>query len=636
MFKETCEAMKNPANQFKALLNQNLSRRDVLELLGLAGTAAAAPALFSQEAPAPQTQPTVKKTPSPQRVISARHPLIMVEQGLEMWRLLPEDFRAHCASEAYGGRGEKVAAGATPAFFTDLERARAAGVPVVLFVQGDEDDGPPVRLEYIAKAFEEFPNLIGCRTAELTCGPGFSASERSYLIDLIQLCGQYGGLVNWQEMGFPYQRDHIFTIAGRDPELFQTISKNGDLVILTDKNNGWGRFYETRSLVLGMWVSGVVAHWGLNAEDWWWYEQGYGPRFTPSKGRRGYARQLAAGPTVTKGWEMASSLSLPDIMYAQNVLLAIAGGATVYSFESPSHAMAYHDQSGVVRLSPAWKNALYPLFKAALDYQLIPDREQVVAKMQVAYQDSGAPGTELDAPGEKLYRPLYGGSTPDAQILAGLLSPDLFPRSGRYYFLPVLPKLAPPASHALFPHIIVPNQFADAASERAYFDKLYPAESSGQALVLHINGAWFVTNWHENQNIAQDFRFRPALGRSGEELSGLLEPHSFLLVKEDGQKLYLQASNYLVKTHIWDEPRPAVFDAESYLRQYVSKPDDGDKRTTTLQISVAGGEKPALTYSTERGTVDSKWDADTKSMQIRLDHNGPVEMTISLGKKQPG
>ena len=117
-------------------------------------------------------------------------------------------------------------------------------------------------------------------------------------------------------------------------------------MILTDKNNGWGRFYETRSLVLGMWASGVIANWGLNAEDWWWYEQGYGERFTPSKGRRGYARQLAAGFAVTKGWEAASALSSPDICLAQNVLLAIAGGATVYSFEMPSHALAGRDESG--------------------------------------------------------------------------------------------------------------------------------------------------------------------------------------------------------------------------------------------------------------------------------------------------
>jgi hypothetical protein len=622
--------MRNPDDQFKTLLGQNLSRRDILELLGLAGTAVSAPALFGMEAPVPQAQSAEKKTKPLRRVISARHPLFMVEEGLEMWRMLPEDFRAHCAAEAYAGGSDRQAGASKPAFFAGLEQAQKAGIPVVLSVQGDEGDGPPVRLEYIARAFEEFPNLIGCRSCELTCGPGFSASERSYLIGLIQLCGEHGGLVNWQEMGFPYEREHIFMIAGRDPELFQTLAKYGDSMVLTDKNNGWGKFYETRSLVMGMWVSGIVAHWGLNAEDWWWYEQGYGERFVPSKGRRGYARQLAAGFPVTKGWEFASALSSPDILYAQNVLLAIAGGATVYSFEMPSHALAGRDQNGVYRLTPAWQNAIYPLLKAALDYNLIPEREQVVAKMKVAYQDSGAPGTELDAPGEKLYRPLYGGSTPDEEIMSRDLSPDLFPRSGRYYFLPVLPKLAPPTSHSRFSHIIVPNQFAEAESERAYFDQLYPAESSGQALVLHINGAWFVTNTHENQNIAEDFRFHLALGRSDVELSGLLEPHSFLLVKVDEQKLYLQASNYLVKTHIWDEPRPAVFDVESYLRKYVTKPDDGEKRTTTLQITMAGGGKPSLTYSTERGTVESKWDAISRSMQIRLDHNGPVVLTIAF------
>ena len=624
------EIMTNSENQLKALLNRNLSRRDVLELLGVAGTAAAAPALFGIGAPAPQTPSPEKKARPLRRVISTRRPLFMVEEGLEMWRLLPEDFRAHCAAEAYAGGRDRQVASSKPDFFAGLEQARKAGIPVVLAVQGDEGDGPPVVLENVAKALEEFPNLIGCRSCELTCGPGFSASERSYLIDLIQLCGEHGALVNWMEMGYPYERDHIFTIAGRDPELFHTLAKYGDCVILTDKNNGWGRFYETRSLVMGMWASGTVAHWGLNAEDWWWYEQGYGERFLPSKGRRGYARQLAAGFPVTKGWEFASAVSSPDILYAQNVLLAIAGGATVYSFEMPSHALAGRDQSGAYQLTPAWRNAIYPLLKAALDYQLIPEREQVLAKMQVAYQDSGAPGTELDAPGEKLYRPLYGGSTPDEEIMSRDLSPDLFPRSGRYYFLPVLPKLVPPASHSSFPNIMVPNQFADAGSERAYFDKLYPVESSGGALVLHINGAWFATNPHENQNIAEDFRFHPFPGNSAVELAGRLEPHSLLLVKVDEQKLHLQANNYLVKTHIWDEPRPTVFDVESYLRKYVTKPDDGEKRTTTLQIFMAGGEKPSLTYSTERGAVESKWNANSRSMQIRLDHNGPVELTITF------
>ena len=191
--------MKYSQNQFKTLLSQNLSRRDVLELLGLAGTAAAAPALFGMEA----QQTTEKKSHPLRRVISARHPLFMVEQGLEMWRLLPEEFRTYCAAEAYAGDNDRRASSTKAEFFAGLEQTQKAGIPVVLAVQGDEDDGPPVRLDFIAKAFEEFPNLIGCRSCELSCGPGFSSSERSYLIDLMQLCGEYGALVNWMEMGIP-------------------------------------------------------------------------------------------------------------------------------------------------------------------------------------------------------------------------------------------------------------------------------------------------------------------------------------------------------------------------------------------------------------------------------------------------
>ncbi|MCL5004938.1 MAG: hypothetical protein M1404_00240 [Acidobacteria bacterium] len=560
------------------------------------------------------------------REISAARPLIVLEGGVPAWELLPEEFRPYCALQYAGGTG----LGSPPSLFAVLEETRAKGIPVILSVQGDEADAPPTRLGAVEKAFEEFSNLIGCRCCELSCGPGFTPSERSHLIDFIQLCGHYRALINWQDMGYPYQREHIFMQAGRDRELFNTLRKNGDSVILTDKMNGWGKYFETMSLVLGMWTSGIVAHWGFNAEDWWWFEQGYGKRFLPSKGRRGYARLHGHGFAATKGWDFASAVSCPDIFYAQNVLYAIAGGATVYSFEMPSHAFACPDRAGVFRLTPAWKNAIYPLLKAAVDAHLIPTRRQVVAKMKVAYQDSGAQGTELDSPGEQLYRPLYGTREPDAEILARDLSSAIIPRSGRYYFLPVIPKLATARARAQFPHIIRPHQFADGQKERAYFDKIYPAESSGEALALHLNRTWFVTNWHENQDIAQDFRFRLALAGGSVELSGRLRPHSLLLAMERPRQLFLQVNNYLVKTHIWDKPLPETFDAQRYLQRYVTNPDDKGRRITMLQLAVLGEGTPALTHKTRHGTVRAKWDAASKTMQVVLKHNGPVDLTFTL------
>lgn len=625
--------MRNPDDLTRKLRDCRHSRRDILQMLGRAGAASVACGL-GIEAGGVQSQPPANRVKPLRRLISTKQPLFIVEGGRPMWNLLPEEFRPYCAVLYGGGTGVSTGRSRLP-LFDELQKAQAAGIPVFLSVQGDEFDVIPTPMETIVKAFKEFPNVIGCRSCELSCGPGFSASERRYLIDLIQLCGQYRALINWQDMGYPYQREHIFMQAGRDSELFNALLKNGDSIVLTEKNNGWGKYYETRSLVLGMWASGIVANWGFNAEDWWWFEQGYGDRFLPSKGRRGYATRHGDGIQVTKGWDFASALSCPDIFYAQNVLCAIAGGATVYSFEG-SHAYGNRDQNGVYRLTPAWKNSIYPLLKAIVDYKLIPEREQVVAKMKVAYQDSGEEGTELDSPGEKLYRPLYGARESDEEILSRDLSSDLIPRSGRYYFLPVLPKLAPEGARSRFSNIIRPHQFADAQAERAYFDKLYPTESSGEALVLHINDTWFVTNTHENENVAEDFRFRLAMDGSSVELSGRLDPHSMLFVKEGKRKLFLQANNYLVKTHIWDEPRPEVFDAQRYLQKYVTSPDDKEKRTTTLQLAVLGEGTPSLTYVTQYARVESRWDAESRKMEIILDHNGPVNLTVALYRKPAG
>ncbi|MCC7499019.1 MAG: hypothetical protein IT160_15655 [Bryobacterales bacterium] len=561
-----------------------------------------------------------RRTPV-RRKIDSLNPLFVVEGGMPMWTLLSGEFRSHCALMIHAGVDER-------ALFTELEKYQRAAVPVIISVQGDEADTIRTPLRMIARAFDSFPALIGCRACELSCGPGMTSTERRNLIDLIRLCGSKRGLIHWQDMGYPYQREHIFMQAGREPELFRALSENGDCVILAEKNNGWGKYHQTRSLAMGMWASGVVANWGLNAEDWWWYEQGYGKRFAPSRGRRGWARQLAAGAAVTGNWEYASAVSSPDILYAQNAMCAAAGGATVFSFES-MHAYCHQDREGKYRLTPAWRNAIYPLLRTLLDNRLIPSREQVVERARVAWADSGEEGTELDGTGEALYRPLYGALEPDSEILAAKLSRSLLPRTGRYYYLPVIPKLANAAARARFAHIIHPHQFASGAAERTYFDRLNPAESSGTALAFHINHAWYVTNPHENEAIATNFSCPVSIGSARAQLSGVLEPHSLLIGFERGGQLRLLANNYLVNTHIWDEPRPAVFDGEAYLRNYVSNPDDKQWRATKLEVTSAEHVRPGLRYHTERGTVRSNWSRDTGKLAIDLVHNGPVWLELT-------
>jgi len=73
-----------------------------------------------------------------------------------------------------------------------------------------------------------------------------------------------------------------------------------------------------------------------------------------------------------------------------------------------------------------------------------------------------------------------------------------------------------------------------------------------------------------------------------------------------------------------------VFDIQGYLQKYVTSPDDRDRRTTTLELAVPGEGTPSLTHVTQHGTVESRWDAESRKMLIRLDHNGPVDLTVTL------
>ena len=206
---------------------------------------------------------------------------------------------------------------------------------------------------------------------------------------------------------------------------------------------------------------------------------------------------------------------------------------------------------------------------------------------------------------------------------------EFIPRTGRYFQLPVLPKLAPEWALSKFPHIIEPNQFATPEAQREYFDEIFPAESSGEAMVMRVGKRWFISNTYENQNISEDFSFSLHINGSEVTLSGHLEPHSVLIVCQEDDGLLIHVNNYLVNTHIWDEPRPEKFVFEEYLRDYVTDPDDSERRLTTLRITGAGKTSPSVEYSTENGEVKWIWDEEKEMLDMQLQHNGPVDLTFS-------
>jgi len=161
-----------------------------------------------------------------------------------------------------------------------------------------------------------------------------------------------------------------------------------------------------------------------------------------------------------------------------------------------------------------------------------------------------------------------------------------------------------------------------------YFDKLFPIQSLGEAMVMRMNNRWFVTNTNENKNIPESFSFSLGINGSGVTLSGYLEPNSVLIVCQEDGGLFLHANNYIVNTHIWDEPRPEKFDIEAYLRGYVTDPDDSEWRLTTLCIKGMADMSSSVKYYADNGEVQWTWNAEKRMLDIQLRHNGPVDLNF--------
>jgi hypothetical protein len=445
-----------------------------------------------------------------------------------------------------------------------------------------------------------------------------------YLVDLIDLAAENGAQVIWQDMGYPYWHN-VFLKAGADERLFRAIRDHGEHVILVDKQNGRGQYFLTRAAILGMWASGPISAWGVNPEDWWWFEMGYGAPYTPSRGSRGYAVEHSCGETG--GWDLASAWAMPDILYGQTMLTAMAAGATVYSFEMPNHAYGSRVEGAGYVESPAFRNVIAPLLRLIVSGKVLPTREEATERMRIAYQCKSVEEDEVIMPGEWLFRPLYGAKRSDSQIAANWLSPEFINRNGRYYFLPVLPVLASEEQRRKFERVIGPGQFKDDKALRAYFDVIYPDRFGGDALVLETEHALYITNSNENKDRAQDFAATLSEGPVS-QISGRLSAHSLAVARTVGGRIELHVNNYMVDWHIWDGPTEGSFDSGGHYRRYMTEPDERRRRPTVFRCVFRGETRPNVTWTGVNADFGDQWDERSRTLTIVLVHNGPVDITI--------
>jgi len=335
-----------------------------------------------------------------------------------------------------------------------------------------------------------------------------------------------------------------------------------------------------------------------------WWENGMGALFAPQvKWRSNDVLQ--------------SAMTCPEALYGVAVLNAIVGGATVYSFE-------YCDR--VIRRgrpTPLLQKTLHPLLRKLVHESLVPDRETVRGRIRVVYHATDPDAPELAGPGEELFRGLYGNPLPDEQIKAAKYASRWLPTTGRYYYLPILPKHAPEAALALFPNVITsesyPRLFPDKEAKTAYFDRIYPHDTGGTAWQAHLDGRWYVANPNENADRNVEVRI--------DGLTATLTPHTYAIIEDTGDSLRIETDNLRVDNHLWDggwEGAGPAFD------RYCDSPDYSDRRENVFVMHGVGDQRPDLEIaSTDEGfSYQERWDRECREYAVTVRHCGWVTMVM--------
>lgn len=413
--------------------------------------------------------------------ISPEHPLIILyspgtaEGMVRAWEGLEADIRPYCM---YHVEWQYRPGGEDQGLRAILAAAQRRRIPLVFQIAGP-DEGVDVPLDVVERLLGEFPTIKGIMMVETSFryysgfGGGLEHAlgpNTRYTIAAIKLAARHGKFFANQ---LAYA-NYAYVMAGElNRPLYDTMRQYRDYVIVQHEMNTPFGWLQAHLAPLGLWLEGAAAQWGVEPQSWYWADSEY------------------AGPEDFTHSDMAL---MPPAVYRQMILTGVTAGATVYSFEPPN------DLPGGDR-DRHWREAICPTMRQVLRERLIPSRQQVLAKMKVAYQLAAA------ATPEAMHRNLrdIDEHLDEGNLIRGTyglydhgLEYELVPNTGRYYWIPLLSPYAPAELLAHFRSVIRPGQLATPAAFREHCNRFYQGDGEGTACIMSIGPATYVMQTHEN------------------------------------------------------------------------------------------------------------------------------------------
>jgi len=424
------------------------------------------------------------KTPL-KRPISSEHPLLILmvnhdssydvegRELVRMWNDFDPIIREHATVQIEGTQASNW-----ERCDTILRYAEPECIPITLQIQGDNgerhDSVPPAR---VRRFLDQYDCIVGLQIVEASqrtfvahgAGPEYGMGRNArYARDMILLAAEYGLFLSWQLM-----RDNWAAIGcSVDNEaLFATIRDHAEYVIPQHEMNCEFSKQIDHTAALGLWLSGAVGNWGVEAQSWYWSDSGYD----------------------RPGVCVPGTLDMPGGLYAIMFLLGAVGGATAYSIEPPKDVWKGPD---------AWRFTEYlaPIFRRLVVERLIPSRDDVFAATPVAYHLPRAcrpdeyyralEDLDFDHACGYLARAAYG-------VYERSRDAELIPNTPRYGWIPVLPTETSSGVLDRFERVIRPGEIESTKHASKLLDEYYPPIDRGEAWSAVVGCVTVAANTHE-------------------------------------------------------------------------------------------------------------------------------------------
>jgi len=562
------------------------------------------------------------------------------EYAIKTYYALPEDVRNFAVIYIDEGTTDMTPARQLEFWDELLTVTDAANVPIVCqsecFCTNKTRD--PFTQEELSAVFKEHPSLMGFVQVELSTN-GVTNEKLAYdevtddqgvnknilrrMKSCIRACAENGGLFIWQDMEYIYHKkaNYVNQIL-KDRELYDLLKSNSQNVIIMDKHNGHGRHFASQANIFGCWLDGVCGNWGVNLENFLWYEEGFldydDPGVAPNEPHWIYTAKY------------------PPALYGIDMIADLVGGATVYAIEGAfSRGGLYHFINGEVVMTPTFYEVLYPIYQLVLG-GAVPDKEEVKSNIKVAYKMSNPRA--------------YALSGNDAHMLQGLYC-DTFtffqekfentyfdctktwvPSTARYYIVPILPIYSDPEE--VLPESRILTDFSYFFNllfinpiKTKFFNKYYEEKYEGDGVLFDINDYIYIFNSNENKTVDSEQSVKYTLD-SGKKINTTFPAHTYAVFDEDNGKLGIDLCNLRLDT---DAVCSGLEDENSFMTAYAlggKRSDPKNFRESVIEISGFETEPTVTAAGANGATMKLKWNEATKTLTLSVISNGEVRITI--------